>query len=381
VLTSFETGSRARRVDWILVAAALALVAAGMLTMASYGGDLSLVRRQGTWLAVSAVAFLFFSRIDARVFRRSGVALWLYGGIAVMLVALFAVGTVAKGAQSWFRIGALGFQPVEFAKLALILLLAKYFSRRHAEVKDFRHIIASGAYALGLFALVLVQPDFGGAIIIFAIWFGMTLVAGLSRKHLGAVLLAGTAAFAGLWFYGFDDYQKQRILTFVDPLADARGAGYNALQATIAVGSGEMWGKGIGFGTQSRLRYLPERHTDFIFAAFAEEWGFFGSVGLLSLYGLILWRVAQAARRGASNFESLYAAGVASYLLAHGAIHVGMNMGIAPVTGIPLPLMSYGGSSMLATACMLGILASMRGYARPAGRDAADRQEIPGLTG
>jgi rod shape determining protein RodA len=368
-------------VDWVLIAAALVVVGAGMLTMASYGGDLSLLRRQVSWLAVSALAFLALSRVDARIFRRSGVTLWLYGGVSALLLALFAVGTVTKGAQSWFRLGSFGFQPVEFAKLALMLLLAKYFSRRHAEVKDFRHIVASGAYALGLFALVLVQPDFGGAIVIFAIWLGMTLVAGLSRRHLGAVVLAGAAAFAGLWLYGFDDYQKQRILTFVDPLADVRGAGYNALQATVAVGSGELWGKGIGFGTQSRLRYLPERHTDFIFAAFAEEWGFVGSVALLSAYGLLLWRVALAARRGAANFETLFAAGVASYLLAHGAIHVGMNLGVAPVTGLPLPLMSYGGSSMLATASMLGILASMRGYSRPIRREEAAGREIPGLTG
>ncbi len=374
-------GSGSRRVDWVMVAAALAVSGAGMLTMASYGGDLALVSRQVTWLAVSAAAFVALSRIDARVFRRSGVALWLYGGVCALLVALFAVGTVAKGAQSWFRLGSFGFQPVEFAKLALMLLLAKYFARRHAEVKDFRHIIASGAYALGIFALVLVQPDFGGAIIVFAIWFGMTLVAGLSRRHLGAVLVAGAAAFTLLWFYGFDAYQKQRILTFIDPLADARGAGYNALQATVAVGSGELWGKGIGFGTQSRLRYLPERHTDFIFAAFAEEWGFFGTVTLLSLYGVLVWRVVLSARRGATNFETLFASGVAVYLLAHGAIHVGMNTGVAPVTGIPLPLMSYGGSSMLATACMLGIVSSMGGYSRPIRREEAEGREIPGLTG
>lgn len=375
------SGSGARRVDWVMVAAALAVCGAGMLTMASYGGDLTLVGRQATWLAVSALAFVAVSSVDARIFRRSGVALWLYVGVCALLVALFAVGTVAKGAQSWFRLGSFGFQPVEFAKLALMLLLAKYFARRHAEVKDFRHIIASGAYAFGIFALVLVQPDFGGAIIVFAIWFGMTLVAGLSRRHLGAVMLAGAAAFAALWFYGFDSYQKQRILTFIDPLADARGAGYNALQATVAVGSGELWGKGIGFGTQSRLRYLPERHTDFIFAAFAEEWGFFGSFVLLGLYGLLVWRVVLAARRGASNFETLFASGVAVYLLAHGAIHVGMNMGVAPVTGLPLPLMSYGGSSMLATASMLGIVASMGSYARPIRRDAVEAREIPGLMG
>jgi rod shape determining protein RodA len=364
-----------------LVASALAVAAAGMLTMASYGGDLSLVTRQVAWLGVSSIAFIFFLGFDARIFRRSSVALAVYGAICVMLLALFAVGTVAKGAQSWFRLGSFGFQPVEFAKLALMLLLAKYFSRRQSEVKDFRHIVASGAYALGLFGLVLVQPDFGGALIIFSIWFGMTLVAGLSRKHLGAVILVGAATFAGLWLYGFDTYQKQRILTFIDPLADTRGAGYNALQATVAVGSGEMWGKGIGFGTQSRLRYLPERHTDFIFAAFAEEWGFLGTVTLLSLYGVLVWRVVVAARRGATNFETLFSSGVAVYLLAHGAIHVGMNMGVAPVTGIPLPLMSYGGSSMLATACMLGIVSSMRGYSRPIRREEAEGREIPGLTG
>jgi rod shape determining protein RodA len=374
-------GSLSGKIDWVLVGAALAVAGAGLITMASYGGEQALLWRQLSWLGVSAVAFAAFAGIDARVFRRSGVALWLFGAVCALLLALFAVGTVAKGAQSWFRLGSFGFQPVEFAKLALMLLLAKYFSRRHAEVKDFRHIVASGAYALAIFCLVLVQPDFGGAIIIFAIWLGMTLVAGLSRRHLGAVVLAGAAAFAGLWFYGFDDYQKQRIMTFIDPLADARGAGYNALQATVAVGSGEFWGKGIGFGTQSRLRYLPERHTDFIFAAFAEEWGFVGAVVLLSLYGLLVWRVALAARRGATNFETLFASGVAVYLLAHGAIHVGMNLGVAPVTGLPLPLMSYGGSSMLATACMLGILASMRGYDRPIRREEAAGREIPGLTG
>lgn len=378
---SLRSGRSTSPVDWVLVASALAVAAAGMLTMASYGGDLSLVTRQVAWLGVSSIAFIFFLGFDARIFRRSSVALAVYGAICVMLLALFAVGTVAKGAQSWFRLGSFGFQPVEFAKLALMLLLAKYFSRRQSEVKDFRHIVASGAYALGLFGLVLVQPDFGGALIIFSIWFGMTLVAGLSRKHLGAVILVGAATFAGLWLYGFDTYQKQRILTFIDPLADTRGAGYNALQATVAVGSGEMWGKGIGFGTQSRLRYLPERHTDFIFAAFAEEWGFLGTVTLLSLYGVLVWRVVVAARRGATNFETLFSSGVAVYLLAHGAIHVGMNMGVAPVTGIPLPLMSYGGSSMLATACMLGIVSSMRGYSRPIRREEAEGREIPGLTG
>ena len=172
-----------------------------------------------------------------------------------------------------------------------------------------------------------------------------------------------------MWNFGFKDYQKERILSFLDPLADIRGAGYNAYQSTIAVGSGELLGKGIGLGSQSKLKFLPEYRTDFIFAAFAEEWGFAGMLLLFALYGAVIWRALAIAYRGETNFEILYGLGLSIFFLSHFAVHVGMNIGILPVTGITLPLMSYGGSHLLSEYLGLGILMGMGGYARAAHKE------------
>ena len=215
---------------------------------------------------------------------------------------LAVAGNTLQGAQSWFTLGVVAFQPVEIAKLALIIALAKYFSRRHIEIADSRHLFISGAYALLLAGIVALQPDFGSAIIIMLIWSGLVLVSGISRRHLLALMVLGVAVFSALWLFGFQEYQKERILTFLHPLADVQGAGYNAYQSTIAVGSGGLFGKGIGYGSQSKLRFLPEYQTDFIFAAYAEEWGFAGVLLLFALYGLLFARIAGAAMRGAPNF-------------------------------------------------------------------------------
>ena len=189
------------------------------------------------------------------------------------------------------------------------------------------------------------------------------------------ILRAGWPPFSGgsspplLWSFVFEDYQKQRITTFLHPLADIQGSGYNAYQSTIAVGSGELWGRGIGYGTQSRLQFLPEYETDFIFAAFAEEWGFFGVLLLLLLFGVVLWRVLVNAFYGATNFEALFGVGVAILLMSHLSVHVGMNIGLLPVTGITLPFMSYGGSHLLTEFMGLGILMGMRRYQRTVHKD------------
>ena len=232
-------------------------------------------------------------------------------------------------------------------------------------------------YAALVFILVALQPDFGGAIIVFLVWLCMVLVSGLSRAHLFAVLFVGAAAFIGLWFFGFHDYQKQRILTFINPSGDIRGAGYNAYQSTIAVGSGQLLGKGIGYGTQSKLRFLPEYQTDFVFAAFAEEWGFIGIIIVFALFGVIFWRILVAAMRGASNFETLFAFGVLFYLAAHFCLHVGINMGLLPVTGTTIPFMSYGGSHIVAEFLALGMLCGMRAYSHAGHRDIM-KQEFSG---
>ena len=249
-------------------------------------------------------------------------------------------------------------------KLILILVLAKYFSRRHIEIAHYKHILVSGMYAFIPFILVLIQPDFGSAVILFAIWFGMTAVSGISKKHLLVVFGSGALAFVLLWSFVLVPYQKDRIKTFIHPLTDIRGAGYNAYQSTIAVGSGGLFGKGVGYGTQSRLKFLPEYQTDFIFASFAEEWGFVGVTLLLLCYGVIIWRILLNAMHGATNFEILFALGFAVFLMTQFIIHIGMNMGLLPVTGQTLPFMSYGGSHLVTEFAGIGILMSMRQYAR-----------------
>lgn len=364
-----------RHLDLPLIICAVAISALGLVTMNSFTGESPLFDRQVIWLCVALSVFFVASIIDWRFLRRTGVVVAIYLGLCGLLAALFVTGSVFKGAQSWFNLGFAAFQPVELAKLGLIILLAKYFSRRHIEIAHFRHIVVSGVYAFILFALVAVQPDFGSAVIIFFIWLGMVLVSGLSLKHLAAVGAAGALAFCALWFVGFEDYQKARISTFLNPLADIHGAGYNAYQATIAVGSGGALGKGIGYGTQSKLRFLPEYQTDFIFAAYAEEWGFVGVLILLALFLTLIVSLTRMASRGASNFETLFTMGIAIYVVSHFLVHIGINVGLLPVTGTTLPFMSYGGSHLMAEFLGLGIAVGMRRYARATHR-AAYGQEI-----
>ncbi len=351
-------------IDWVLLGASVLLVAAGLVTMNSFVDDNYFFDKQLIWGAVALIAFVFASLIDWRFLRRRDVIVALFVVSSGLLILLFGLGEITKGAQSRFDIGFFDFQPTDLVKLVLILLLAKYFSRRHVEIAHIRHIIVSGAYAGFLSILIFLQPDFGSAIIIVAIWFGMVLLAGISAKHLLGVLFLGTLALSLLWSFGFEDYQKQRILTFLHPLTDLHGAGYNAYQSTVAVGSGEWWGKGIGYGTQSKLQFLPEYETDFIFAAFAEEWGFVGVTLLFVLYGIVIVRILAAAMRGATNFEVLYGVGLAIYFMSHIVIHVGINVGLLPVTGTTIPFMSYGGSHLITEFVALGILMGMRRYSR-----------------
>ncbi len=364
-------------VDWLLVGSAFLVALAGILTMSSFVDESKLSHRQIIWLAVSLLTFFGASMIDWRFLRRSGVTALAFLISCLFLLSLFVVAPI-QGARSWFNLGAFAFQPVDFVKLILIIVLSKYFSRRHIEIANFKHILLSGIYSLIFFMLVFLQPDFGSAIIIFAIWFGMVLVSGISKKHLFAVILSGVLVFSGLWLFVFANYQKARITSFIHPLTDLRGAGYNAYQSTIAVGSGQVWGKGIGLGSQSKLKFLPEYETDFIFAAFSEEWGFLGDIILFAIYGTLFWRVLDISQKGASNFETLYGFGISILFLSHMIIHVGMNIGLLPVTGITMPFMSYGGSHMLSEFLGLGILVGMSNYARATHKDVA-KNEIIGV--
>lgn len=361
--------NRLINIDWILFSALVPVLLAGLFTMNSFVGDNVFFQRQIIWISISLIVFFLLSFVDFKFLRRTGVVTTLYVVSISLLLVLFIIGSVFSGAQSWLNFGFFAFQPSEFAKLILIILLAKYFSRRHVEIKNIRHIVVSGAYTGLIFLLVLMQPDFGSALIIGAIWFGMVMVSGISKKHLLLVLTLAVLSVSFLWVFVFEDYQKDRILTFIHPLEDIQGAGYNAYQSQITVGSGEILGKGLGYGTQSRLKFLPEYETDFIFAAFAEEWGFVGVLILFLLYGIIIWRIIVNATNGATNFEIFFGLGLATMLMAHLFVHIGMNIGILPVTGITIPLMSYGGSHLLVTFIGFGILMGMRKYSRGAHKE------------
>lgn len=356
--------------DWLLVLFIIPIAAAGLITMKSFGvSDQSaqiahFFTRQLLWLGVSFGIFFGLSFVDFRFLKRTDILVGLFAFVAFLLIVLFFAGSRVNGARSWFSLGGFSFQPSDLMNLVLILVLSKYFSRRHVEIRNIKHIFISGVYALIPFLLVFLQPDFGAAMLIFLTWLGMTLVSGISKRHLAAVFLVGVVAFSGLWLFVFHPYQKERVLNFLHPLVDVRGSGYNAYQSTVAVGSGQFMGKGLGYGTQSRLQFLPEYETDFIFAAFSEEWGFIGVALLLLLFALVIWRILANAMVGASNFEMLFGMGLAILMMSHILINIGMNIGLLPVAGITLPFMSYGGSHLMMEFASLGILMGMRRYSR-----------------
>ena len=353
-----------KTLDITLVSAMLAIMLAGLFTMSSFQGNDNYFWKQSLWIGISFSFFFIASLFEYRFLKQTGVVMVLYASLLCVLLLLFTLGYVSKGAESWFRLGGVAFQPSDLMKLVLIIVLAKYFSRRHIEIANIRHIIVSAIYAFIPFILIVLQPDFGSAMVLFFIWFGLVLVSGISIKHIVTVFTIGILIFTLAWNFAFKPYQKARIMNFINPLADLRGTGYNAYQSTIAVGSGGLLGKGIGFGTQSRLNFLPEYKTDFIFAAYAEEWGFIGAILLLLFFFIIFCKLAIYALVADSAFEALFTYGVLIWIMTHVVINVGMNIGIMPVTGIPLPLMSYGGSHLLAECLALGMCVGMRRYAR-----------------
>ncbi len=362
--------------DWTLLAPAFVLSLLGLLTMNTFGQGASLAPRQMLWVGVGCALYFALSALDLRALRRTEVVTSLYVISVVLLALVLVVAHPVMGARAWFTLGPVSFQPADLAKLALIALLAKYLSRRHVEIGDFRHILVSGAYVAVPVLLILVEPDLGNAIIFSTLWLGMMLISGISKKHLAVIFCAAAIVGTLLWFGGMKPYQRQRILSFINPAQNIRGSGYNAYQAKIAIGSGQLFGKGIGYGTQTTLRFLPEYQTDFIFAAFAEEWGFAGIVLLLALYALLFVRLAQIARSAATNFDAFFTLGVLILFAAHVAIHSGISLGLLPVTGTTIPFMSSGGSHLMLEFGLLGIVTSLAHFGRTVARDKNDQEYL-----
>lgn len=338
--------------DWGLVLVALALLVLGLFNLKSAAPDPGLLPRQ---IAAFALGVLLAVGVQFLT-RRTVLALAypLYGFSLLLLVAVLAVGREINGAKAWFVLGPLQFQPLELAKLGLVLALARFLERR--PIRRIWDYVLPGLFVAPVAALLLLQPDLGGTLVVLFGAFAVLFVRGLPWKHLLVgglvlVLLVPTVVWPNL-----KPYQRERVLIVLDPYRDPLGQGFQVIQSTIAIGSGGPFGKGYGQGTQTQLGFVPFRHTDFVFAVWAEEWGFVGTLALLGLYALLLTRLLGLALECPRLSDRLFVAGVGGMLGFQVLVNLGVALGVMPVTGLTLPLFSYGGSSLMATLLSLGLV-------------------------
>lgn len=347
--------ARAKRLNWWFAGLVGILCAIGLAMMFSVGGGgLEFALPQGVRLLIAFALMFAVSVTPMHYLLRYAYVFYALGLLALLVVEV--VGHIGMGAQRWIHVGGLTLQPSELMKIAVILALARYFHLlRPEDVKRPLTLIPPVLLLLIPAALILKQPNLGTATITLAVGGAMLLLAGVQWRYFIAVALSAVAAAPVAWHF-LHDYQRRRVLTFLDPQADPLGAGYNILQSMIAVGSGGLTGKGYLNGSQSQLNFLPEKHTDFIFTVLAEEWGFLGGCALLALYGLLLLYAMNLAIDSRSRFGALVAGGVAALVFAHVFINVAMVMGMIPVVGVPLPFLSYGGSILFSTLLAMGLL-------------------------
>jgi len=358
-------------IDWSFVIAVAALIGVGLTAVysATYsmeGGRHSLFVKQ-IWFLCIGFGVMFLTQIfDYRNLERWSYL--LYGGMLISLVVVLLAGRTGMGAQRWISLGPLSFQPSELAKIILIITLANYYANDGVTGgHTLGQLVKPLVLVLVPMGLVIKQPDLGTALMLLFIFCAMTVMSGVKLRSFIQLLVASALAMPLAWGFlwgHLKGYQKRRILTFLSPESDPSGAGYHVIQSKIAIGSGALTGKGFLNGTQSQLSFLPERHTDFIFSVISEEWGFLGSVLVLALFlFIILWGV-ETAHKAKDRFGALIAVGITSMLTFYVVINVGMTLGIMPVVGVPLPLVSYGGTSALTTLFALGLLlnVNMRKY-------------------
>lgn len=360
-----------KKLDWPLIIAAILLVGFGLLSIYSSSlgkGDFLNFNKQVIFLGIGIFLMFTLSFIDWRFLREDPyLILILYFVCLGGLVGLFFFAPEIRGVKSWYKIGEFSIDPIEFTKIVLIILLAKYFSMRHIEMYRIQHILLSGIYVLIPAILTFLQPDLGSVLILIALWVGILIVSGIKIRHFLILCLCGLLIFILAWNFFLKDYQKDRIITFIGTASgwypiDPLKASWSQNQAEIAIGSGGVLGQGIGQGSQAQYGFLPEPQTDFIFAAIAEETGLVGIGILVFLLSFLIWRTIKIAASAQSNFPRLFASGFAIFLASQIFIHIGMNIGFLPIIGIPLPLLSYGGSGLIAAFIGLGILQSIKSH-------------------
>lgn len=350
-----------RQLDFVLIAMIIGIVALGAILVysaTSYAQGNSSpyhsLRLQIIWIILGLVVFALTASFDYQKLKTYADLIYIIS--VIMLVAVVIIGRTTLGAQRWIDIGPFGFQPSEFAKIGLTVSLAAFLSRKKEGFAPPRDVGFALLYTTILLVLVLIQPDLGTALVFLAILVGVLFASGVSLGYLAGLAGAGLILLPiSIRLHILKSYQIQRLLVFLNPGEDPSGTGYSLIQSKVAIGSGQLFGRGLFLGSQTRLNFIPHSHTDFIFAVLGEQLGFIGAALLITLLGVLLWRLVRIARSARDLFGTLLVAGVLSMLAFQIFVSIGMAIGIMPITGIPLPLVSYGGSSLLATMIALGL--------------------------
>jgi rod shape determining protein RodA len=352
-----------KQLDWWLVASSVAITFFGLAAIYSTSlpkGDYFNFEKQIIFFAIGLGLLFLISFLDYRILRNNSyLILILYFICLLLLLGLHFFAPNIRGTRGWYKVGILSIDPIEPAKIVMIVLLAKYFSMRHVEMYKFRHILLSGFYVLLPAILIFIKPDLGGTMVLVLMWIGMLFASGIKIKHFLILSICFVLISGFSWQFLFKDYQKGRVLSFLFP-QDVLGGSWSQTQTKIAIGSGQIWGKGAVNDSQVQYGFLPEPHTDFIFSVISEEWGVIGDIVFFGLYIVLIWRVLKIAIESSSNFPRLFAVGFAVVLITQFTINIGMNLSLLPVVGIYLPFVSYGGSGLIANFVSLGILQSIK---------------------
>lgn len=351
------TNKEASFFDFKLFFTLLTLLLTGLAAIYSVSfeaGGLNNFKRQIIFAVIALCAFWIVSRINYGTWENYAETIYLFG-LFLMVLVLF-IGETKHGAEGWFGFATFTLQPVEFMKVGVILIVAKYLSRLRMDDKRPRHIMVTGIYVLFPIILALRQPDFGSAAVLATIWFLMVLIRGIKKRHAISLAVFAVFTLAIGWFWFLQPFQQARITSFFNPENDPSGSGYHVLQSMTAIGSGGLYGKGLGYGSQSQLHFLPEAHTDFIYGVIAEELGLVGVMILMGGFFILFLRIYKIAVQSVDNFGRLIIVGVMAFFFIQLLVNAGMNVGMVPVTGLPLPFVSYGGSALVTELFLLGVV-------------------------
>lgn len=355
--------SNIKRLDWKIVLSVFVLSIIGLVSIYSISigkEDFSSFKKQIMFLTIGFLMMFVISFLDWRGFKdNSYFVLFIYIICIVFLAGLFVFSPEIRGVKRWYRIGGFSFDPIGITSIALIIILAKFFSKRHVEMYKLGHIVLSGIYFLIPFVLISSQPNLGSALMLGIIWIGVLIVSGIKIKHFLILSLIAIIVFTLSWSLFLRDYQKKRIVSFLSPQTETLGINWSQTQSKIAIGSGGFLGQGFGSGSQTQHGFLSEPYTDFIFSAYAEEFGLVGIFIMLFFFLFLFWRIVRISFLAKSNFPRLFAMGLAIFIFSQALIHIAMNIGFLPVIGLPLPFVSYGGSNLIAIFIGLGILQSI----------------------